>query len=48
MWKAKTQVFGWLDVVPGRMSYWTPGRKNSEGVSWKAAKRASAGAQELP
>jgi hypothetical protein len=36
MWKAKTYVFGCVDVAPGRMSYWTPGRKNSEGVSWKA------------
>jgi hypothetical protein len=36
MWKAKTHVFGWVDVAPGRMSYWTPGRKNSEGMSWKA------------
>ena len=36
MWNAKTQVFGCVDVAPGRMSYWTPGRKNSEGVSWKA------------
>jgi hypothetical protein len=36
MWKSKIQVFGWVDVPPGRMSYWTPERKNSEGVSWKA------------
>jgi hypothetical protein len=36
MWNAKTQVFGCVDVAPGRISYWTPGRKNSEGVSWKA------------
>jgi hypothetical protein len=36
MWKAKTHVFGCVDVAPGRRSYWTPGRKNSEGMSWKA------------
>jgi hypothetical protein len=36
MWKSKIQVFGLVDIPPGRMSYWIPGRKNSEGVSWKA------------
>jgi hypothetical protein len=29
--KSKIQVFGCVDVTPGRMSYWMPGRKNSEG-----------------
>jgi hypothetical protein len=32
-WKAKIQVLGCVDVAPGRMSYWTPGRNISEGVS---------------
>jgi hypothetical protein len=32
-WKSKIQVLGFVDVAPGRISYWTPGRKNNDGVS---------------